>query len=185
MKYLSQLLFQWASNHPDDGKNDIKNYAKLFRFLALECKHITELGTRNGISTGAFLSGVPAAMRCYDLDRQPNVDMLEDAAQALGVDFVYTQADTRTVDIEETDLLFVDACHRYSHVSKELKNESKVRRYIVFHDTVECWEHENGNPVPVEGIGRAIEDLIKGGNWVLTSHYTEGSGLMILSRREP
>lgn len=182
-KALSELLYQWAANHKDDGKNDIQNYASLFRRLALECKHITEFGTRNGMSTGGFLSGIPRVFRAYDIDRRPNVDMLETTAKLMGIDFKFNQADTTETEIEETDLLFIDACHRYSAVSKELKNAPKVRKYIVFHDTTECWERECGNPVYVEGIGRAIQELIAKGEWHITSHYTEGSGLMILSRK--
>lgn len=180
---IEALLHQWAANHPDDGKNDINRYAGLFRLLARQCPHITEFGTRNGISTGAFLSGCPKTFRAYDLVRQPNIDMLESAAKQLGVDFTLTEADTTQADIEPTDLLFVDACHRYSAVSKELRNAPKVSRYIVFHDTTECWARENGNPVYVEGIGRAIQELLATGEWFISSHYTEGSGLMVLSRR--
>lgn len=181
-RLLADLLQQWAANHPDDGKNDIKDYAPLFRRLALECKHITEFGTRNGISTGAFLSGCPATFRAYDIDRRPNVDMLQYAAELLGISFEFIQADTTQASIDETDLLFIDACHRYSAVSQELKNAPRVRKYLVFHDTTECWERENGNPVYVEGIGRAIQELLAKGEWFISSHYTQGSGLMILSR---
>jgi len=181
-RLIADLLLQWAANNPDDGLNDINKYAALFRRLALECKHITEFGVRNGISTGAFLSGLPKSMRCYDIDRRPNIDILENAAELAGVDFQFIQDDTTQVAIEKTDLLFVDACHRYSHVSKELKNAPMVRKYIVFHDTVECWERENGNPVYVEGIGRAIQELLATGDWFISSKYDTGSGLMVLSR---
>lgn len=180
---IAELLQQWASHHTDDGLNDIKNYAPLFRRLALECKHITEFGVRNGISTGAFMSGTPKTMRCYDIDRRPNIDMLLVVAKWQGIDFEFIQKDTTQVGIEDTDLLFIDACHRYSHVSKELKSAKHVKKYIVFHDTTECWERENGNPVYIEGIGRAIQELVAQGDWFVSSHYTKGSGLMILARK--
>lgn len=180
---LASLLHQWASMNPDDGKNDINSYAGLFRLLAKQCNHITEFGTRNGISTAAFLSGCPAAFRAYDLVKQPNILMLEGITRMIGIDFEFIEADTTEISIAPTDMLFVDACHRYSAVAKELRNSTMVKKYIVFHDTTECWERENGNPVYVEGIGRAIQELIAKGEWVITSHYTKGSGLMILSRR--
>ncbi len=183
MSYLADLLQQWAANNPDDGKNDINKYAGLFRLLASECEHVTEFGVRNGISTGGFLSGRPRKYKAYDLIRRPNIDMLEWTAKSLNVDFQFIEADTTRIEIERTDLLFVDACHRYSHVSKELLNAPKVRKYLVFHDTTECWERENGNPVYVEGIGRAIQELLAQGEWFISSHYTEGSGLMVLSRK--
>ncbi len=158
--------------------------AGLFRRLALECKHITEFGVRNGISTGGFLSGLPDRHVCYDIDKRPNMKMLENIAGLAGVKFEFKQADTTSLpSIEPTDLLFVDACHRYSHVSKELVHAKSVRKYIVFHDTTERWERENGNPVYIEGIGRAIQELLAKGEWFISSHYTKGSGLMILARK--
>jgi hypothetical protein len=182
-RLITELLQQWSANHTDDGLNDIKDYAPLFRRLALECKHITEFGVRNGISTGAFLSGKPEKHICYDIDKRPNMDMLEYVAQLIGIDFHFKQQDTTQARIESTDLLFVDACHRYSHVSKELKNAPFVKKYIVFHDTVQCWQWEEGNPVKVEGIGRAIQELLATNEWFISSNYTKGSGLMVLARK--
>ena len=180
---FAELLHQWAANHKDDGLNDIGSYAKLFRFLASQCNHITEFGVRNGISTGAFLSGMPKEIVCYDIVKQPNMTFLEAVAQSMGTIFTLMQQDTTTADIAPTDLLFIDGCHRYSAVSKELKNSHKVRKYIVFHDTVGCWKWEEGNPLRVEGIGRAIQELLAAGDWELTSEYDKGSGLMVLSRK--
>lgn len=180
---LDTLLHQWSTFNPDDGKNDINRYSSLLRLLASECDHVTEFGTRNCVSSAALLSGHPKHMRCYDLVRQPNVDLLEWSAKELGVDFQFIQANTRQVEIEATELLFIDAKHTYSAVHDELKNDHLVGKYLVFHDTVECWERENGNPVYVEGIGRAIQELIAQGEWQITSRYTEGSGLMVLTRK--
>lgn len=180
---FAELLLQWSANHRDDGLNDIGTHAKLFRMLAAQCEHITEFGVRNGISTGAFLAGQPKEMVCYDIIKQPNFTFLEAVARQMGVVFTFIQKDTTKVEIEPTDMLFVDACHRYSAVSKELKNAHKVRKYIVFHDTVGCWKWEEGNPLRVEGIGRAIQELIAAGQWELTSEYDKGSGLMVLSRK--
>jgi predicted O-methyltransferase YrrM len=182
-RLIAELLQQWAKHHTDDGLNDIKDHAPLLRRLALECKNITEFGVRNGISTGAFLSGIPEKIRCYDIDRRPNMDMLKYVAEQMAVDFEFIQTDTTQALIDETDLLFIDACHRYSHVSKELKNASRVRKYIVFHDTVQCWQWEEGNPVKVEGIGRAIQELLDKGEWFISSDYRTGSGLMVLARK--
>jgi hypothetical protein len=184
MRYTRCMLKEWAAHNPDDGKNDIHKYADLFNLLAAECQSVTEFGVRNGISTGALLSGLRGKYRGYDLVRRPNIDMLESIAIDLDIDFKFSEADTRLVSIEPTDLLFIDACHRYSHVSRELKNEPEVKKYLVFHDTTECWERENGNPVYVEGIGRAIQELLAGGKWFISSHYKEGSGLMVLSRKD-
>jgi hypothetical protein len=40
------------------------------------------------------------------------------------------------VEIEETELLFIDTYHYYAQLKKELKlHAGKISRYIAFHDT--------------------------------------------------
>lgn len=181
---ISELLYQWARNHPGDGKSDSNIYAEKFRIYAAECSHITEFGTCHGVSAGAFISGIPKEFHAYDLVRQPNIDFIEEAAKLLGVKFTFHKEDTRIATIKETDLLFVDSLHRYSTVSRELRNANKVRKYIIFHDTTKFWEREPGNPCYVEGIGRAIQELMDTGSWRIIEHYKEGCGLMVLERIE-
>src|ERR1700722_2562949 len=168
---IAELLFQWAANNPGDGKSDSNIYAEKFRNYARECTSVTEFGTCHGGSTGAFMSGLPGKLYCYDLVRQPNIDFLEEIARILGVDFRFYQQDTREVEIAETDLLFVDSLHRYSTVSKELRNAVKVRRYVIFHDTTKFWIREPNNPCYIEGIGRAIQELLATGQWRVVEHY--------------
>ena len=46
-------------------------------------------------------------------------------------------ADTRQLEIEETDLLFIDTWHDYLQLKKELfRHSNKVKKYIILHDTV-------------------------------------------------
>lgn len=51
-------------------------------------------------------------------------------------DFEFRIADTREVEIEETDFLFIDTRHVADCLIKELERSApKVRKYIAFHDT--------------------------------------------------
>lgn len=183
---IARLLAQWASANVDDGKSDVYKYAGLFRGFVAECPHITEFGVRDGVSTAAFLSGLPKVMRCYDLEKSENIGMLEEVAgeDGLGVDFKFLREDTRFAQIEETDLLFIDSLHQYSTIKKELDGSAdRVRKYIVFHDTTKFWEYEPNNPCYVEGIGRAIQELLAGGGWEVVARYREGCGLMVIRRK--
>ena len=51
-------------------------------------------------------------------------------------DFHFTVGDTKAIDIEETDLLFIDTLHTYDQLAAELaRHGMKARRWIVLHDT--------------------------------------------------
>lgn len=100
----------------------------------MECGDITEMGTRGGVSTRAWLYAQPEKLVCYDLRKLPIVDLLERVAGK--TDFQFHEADVLEIDIEETDLLFIDTWHVYEQLQAELaKHASKARKYIVLHDT--------------------------------------------------
>lgn len=54
-----------------------------------------------------------------------------------GTTFCFIQASTLDIEIDETDLLFIDTQHTYAQLIAELrKHHSKVRRWIALHDTM-------------------------------------------------
>src|SRR5262245_43552698 len=56
--------------------SDVHEHLPTLHELAKDCGHITELGTRSGVSTLALLRAQPKKLVCYDLVRLPEVDQL-------------------------------------------------------------------------------------------------------------
>ncbi|MFN2333590.1 MAG: hypothetical protein ABR550_04100 [Wenzhouxiangellaceae bacterium] len=115
---------------------DIHVHLPMLRELASDCCHVTEFGTRHGISCSAFMAGRPARLVAFDLVRQPAIDLLERLASKAGTDFRFREENILKADIEATELLFIDSTHTYEHLTVELERFARhCRRYLVFHDT--------------------------------------------------
>lgn len=172
-------LYQQAAWAP----SDINEHLPTLFGLARECRHVTEMGTRTGRSTRAFLYAQPEVLICYDLERQPEVDLLEQAARSAGRPrFRFCQADVLDVEIEETDLLFIDTLHVYEQTRAELaRHARKARRYLLFHDTTTFGE--TGETPGSHGIWLAIEEFLHTHpEWQLLARHTHNNGLTILQR---
>src|SRR5207244_1668383 len=144
------VLYEQACSIP----SDIHEHLPTLYQLARECRHVTEMGTRAGVSTAALLYAQPAVLVCYDLERLPELDRLLAAAGRTKV--LFRQEDVLVADIEETDLLFIDTWHVYDQLRKELAlHAGKVRRYIVLHDTTTFGEY--GEAEGQRGLWPAVE----------------------------
>ncbi len=154
----------------------------LFRYAGL-CNHVTEFGIRSGNSTAALLAGTPEVYCGYDLHTHEAHDRLLEAARRIGVDALITYADTATLeDIEETDLLFVDTCHTRTQVEAELRHLRRVRKFVLFHDTVTFGER--GELPDSEGICPAIRAILgPSPDWTLVENHTESNGLQVWERK--
>jgi hypothetical protein len=162
--------------------SDIHEHCPTLCALARACRHVTELGTRTGVSTVALLFAQPEKLVCYDLLRQPQVDAL--AAAAGRTAFVFHQADDRTVEIEETDLLFIDTWHVYDQLKEELRRHAaRVRRYIVLHDTTTF--AADGETPGHRGLWPAVEEFLAEGTFRLRQRFTNNNGLTVLERVRP
>ena len=179
---------------------DIVEHLVTLRNLANECKHVTEFGTRYGISTSALICGQPDTVVSYDINRgffEPYKSEVEALAQKAGVNFQFIEGDVLGVDIEETDLLFIDTYHTYNQLTKELnKHSSKVKKYIVLHDTVtygtsdeKPYQHGvvsdqlTGLQSATEGLWMALEDFLEANtDWMIKEHYENNNGLTVLER---
>src|SRR5262249_17840167 len=132
--------------------SDIHEHLPTLHKLACECGHITELGTRSGVSTLALLRAQPKKLVCYDLVRLPKVDQL--AALAGETEVGVREEDTVQADIEETDLLFVEGRSSPELLGEVLRrNGVKARKYVVLHGTAAVGANGNGSLWPaVEGF---------------------------------
>lgn len=151
-----------------------------------QCAHITEFGVFNCFSTTAFLAARPKKLVGYDILRQPDVDLIEKIArEQTEAEFVFHLASSIEVEIEETDLLFVDSLHDYAQVKQELTlHGNKARKYLILHDTLErATSDETPSNNEVQGIIPALlEFLVKNPHWRVYDHYNFQYGLTILKR---
>ena len=177
--------------------SDINEHIPTILKYGQEVDHITEMGVRWVVSTYAWLACAPKKLISYDLFNPSHwgadITPVEDTAEAYGLDFEFRQADVLKTEIEETDLLFIDTWHAYDQLQAELKmHASKVRKYIVFHDTTsfefkdEPLHHENswGKETSGRGIWPAIEEFLeeKKDEWKLKERFMNNNGFTIIER---
>lgn len=159
--------------------SDIWEHLPALYELAKQCSHVTEMGTREGNSTVAFLAAQPRKLICYDIDRKPQVDRLHTLRGK--TDFRFEKQDVLVANIEPTDLLFIDTFHTYTQCKAELaRHASKARRWLVFHDTHTFGERgEDGGA----GLWPAIaEFLSRSPEWRIKSRVDNNHGLTVLER---
>jgi hypothetical protein len=171
--------------------SDISENLPILFNLAKECKHVTEMGVRTGVSTRAFLN-TDTILRSYDLYIDDEVNDLFNKAKQFGKDVNYIQANVLDIEIEETDLLFIDTWHCYDQLKQELKiHPQKVRKYIAFHDThtfgIDGEPYsittENGyKEKPIGLLPAIIEFLIENPEWRFKIHKTNNNGLTVIER---
>jgi glycosyltransferase involved in cell wall biosynthesis/Tfp pilus assembly protein PilF len=170
-----ELLYRSACETP----SDINEHCPTLYALAKECRHVTEMGTRTGVSTTALLYARPEVLVCYDRVKHPEVDLL--ATLAGLTRFVFHQADVLQVLIEETDLLLLDTWHVYEQLRAELQlHAAKVRKFIVLHDTTTFGEQ--GETAGHRGLWPAVEEFLVQGDFRLKERYANNNGLTVLER---
>jgi hypothetical protein len=170
-------LFQQAATTP----SDINEHCHTLRRLASECQHVTEFGSRHGVSSVALLAAQPRELVLVDLQCQDcQLNPLKQVAGQTKLTLI--QADSRTIDIPPTDLLFVDTIHTAEHIADELKQADKVARYLVFHDTEIFGEvGEWGKP----GILHAIRPFLESHpEWSIAEQHRNNHGLLVLRRAD-
>lgn len=159
------------------------------------CDHVTEMGARWGCSTFAFLHARPKKFISYDINMTENILNAINLAKKENVDFNFIKKNVLEVEIEETDLLFIDTWHKYGQLKEELNLHSKkVKKYLIFHDT-ESYEFVDeptwGNlykdvrelSIEKQGIWPAIQELLDEGEWEIEKRFTNNNGLTILKRK--
>jgi len=160
-------------------RTDIIEHIPTLVHYAEECSHITELGTAYGTSTQAFLKGHPKIFHTYDIEIPYNLNFLRERAAIEKVEFYFHLENTLNTVIEETDLLFIDTNHIYSHLKKELElHGNKSRKYIIMHDT-ETFKYKDHSGD--KGLWPAIVEFIAINHlWKVKEHFTNNNGLTVL-----
>ena len=185
-------------------KTEINEHLPTLYALAKEVDSIVEFGVCHGKSTRALLAS-GTKLRSYDVWIEPKVLQLFEYSKSIGNDVEYIKQNSIKVEIDECDMLFIDSWHHYYQLRKELKlHASKVKKYLVFHDTVSCgssgenWKSwGNGSQIEYEtlckdldtdeidniGINNAIfEFLSEHPEWRVKKHYKNNNGLTVLEK---
>lgn len=166
--------------------SDINEHVPVLYEISENCNHITEMGVRSGVSTRAFLM-TNAKLVCYDIVEDQNVVELIKEAREFGKDVSFIKADVLKIDIEETDLLFIDTLHTYGQLKEELnRHANKVKKYIAFHDTNTYGLKNEVSDTRYEKkqglIPAIIEFLIENKSWRFKKFLTNNNGLTILEK---
>lgn len=164
-------------------KCDINEHLPVLKEYASKVNHITEFGVRRGISTIALLAGKPKILISYDIDdkRFKNYKPYKKAAN--DTKFTFVKADVLKIDIEETDLLFIDTYHTYEQLKKELiLHSKKVKKYIIFHDVITFGKTGEDGKNP--GLMQAISEFISDNkSWSIEKLLKNNNGLCIISKK--
>lgn len=159
--------------------SDINEHLPLLAELASQCEHVTEMGVRGGESTTALLVGQPATLRSYDI---VDCAIVYKLWQWRGrTDFVFAVGDSLKVNIEPTDMLFIDTLHTGEQLRAELlRHAPSVKRWIALHDTTSFGE--SGEVAGTTGLWSAVEEFLQRGDFVLRERRTNNNGLTVLER---
>jgi hypothetical protein len=162
-------------------KSDINEHLEVIYNYSKKCNHVTEFGVRDVVSTWAILAAKPNKAVSYDISRHPNVAYAEELAKKEEVNWQFIQGDTLSINIEETDFLFIDTLHIYEQLKKELNlHANKVKKYIAFHDTTSFGDVSEYGGI---GLWRAIEEFLnENKNWRILERRTNNNGFTIIER---
>jgi hypothetical protein len=196
MIYDLEKQFENLNNIP----SDINEHFPAMLKYGSECNHITEMGVRGICSTWAWLACEPKdALYCYDLHNPStwggDIQPLIDTANFYGINFKFIEANVLNIDIEPTDLLFIDTWHVYDQLKAELaRHHKQVKKYICFHDTT-TFAHRgeattshhdfHGELTPNKGLWDAVTEFLDehSDEWELVERFENNNGFTIIKRK--
>ena len=177
--------------------SDINEHIETLYNIAKECDHITEMGVRWVSSTWAFLYSNPKKLISYDIVKNNNINEVINLSNYYNINFIFYEQDVLKIEIEPTELLFIDTLHTYNQLIKELDLHSKnVSKYIILHDTTtfgfvdeKVYNHASdivkNEPKEKQGLMLAVNEFLEtelGNNWVIYKKFDNNNGLTILKR---
>lgn len=165
-------------------ESDISQHLPTLYKYAKECDHITEMGVRNVVSTWAFLNAIPALMFSYDKEPTQNIEQVYELTAGSLIDFRYIVRDVLEIEIEPTELLFIDTWHTYGQLKQELAlHANKVSKYIILHDTETFGQVGEGGED--RGLQPAIDEFLAGNEkWYVREVFKNNNGLTVLAKYE-
>jgi len=166
---------------------DINEHLPALRKYSFNCAHITEMGVRSVFSTWGFLAGLMdrggGVLHSIDITHPSKcggagtgLELVNNVCEGEEIEFRFFEESSLEIDIQKTDLLFLDTLHFYVQLKAELElHFSKVEKYIILHDTDSC----KGELKP------AIDEFLeKNKEWKVVEHFSNNNGLTILERNK-
>jgi len=189
-----KLIYENHCKSPSDINEHLSTLLK----YAEECDHITEMGVRWVSSTWPLLLSNPKKMISYDIVRHPQINEVINLSNEYNINYSFIETDVLNIQIESTDLLFIDTLHTYNQLIKELELHSeKSYKYIILHDTTTFGDvdenlYSHASPLIInesknkQGLWTAVLDFLeseKGKLWEVKERFTNNNGLTILKRK--
>lgn len=177
--------------------SDINEHINTLYEYGKECSHITEMGVRWVSSTWPLIYSNPKKMISYDIVKNENINEVINLASEYNIDYTFIEGDVLNLDIEPTELLFIDTLHTYNQLYSELnKHSQNVSKYIILHDTISfgnidenIYNHASDIVKSINsdkiGLINAINDFLvstNGKHWKIKEIFTNNNGLTILER---
>jgi len=181
------MIEQIYKNHCNSA-SDINEHLPILKKYGEKCSHITEMGVRGIVSTWAFVVAKPKKLTCIDIKHpssfgaEEKFNNLINECNLNNIDFKFIQGNTLDINIENTDLLFIDTLHNYEQIKTELsKHNINVNKFMIFHDTVSFGKrNETGHG---KGILVAINEFLdENKNWKVIEDLKNNNGLMVLEK---
>lgn len=169
-------------------KSDINEHLPVLKQYSSVCSHVTEFGVNSGNSSYGLLAGNPNTMISYDIVFCKVTDSISSACLEEGINYKFIIGDSNEIEIEPTDLLFIDTKHTYKQLLNELRRHSeKVNNYIIMHDVrTFAIRDEDGNVDGKTGLRAAINEFLQsssGDLWRIDKFFLNNNGLLVLSKK--
>lgn len=106
--------------------SDINEHIPTLYEYATRSSHITEFGTRGALSTYTFLNGLDNSqydkpiLISVDPFRSKEINNVYDESFKTKVTYKFVEASDLEINIDYTDLLFIDSWHCYGQLIREL-----------------------------------------------------------------
>ena len=124
------------------NESDINEHLPTLFSYANKSTRVTEFGVRSCLSTYALIYGLLKnnnSVKTYtgvDIDKHKNVIEIENLCKNTDINFKFIENSDLNIEIETTDVLFIDSWHCYGQLIRELTmHHKKVNNYIILHDT--------------------------------------------------
>ena len=164
--------------------SDINEHLPTLYKYAKECETVTEFGVRWVVSSWALANAHPLKLICVDINKSPQVNEFIEICNNENQYVKFVLGNTLEIEIEQTDMLFIDTLHNYDQLKKELeRHASKVNKYILFHDIVSFGNKDETNSNG-KGLMLAIEEFLSEhkNEWKWKEIYKNNNGLGIIER---